>query len=469
MSLTDEFVRLPLGQIHVNRAARQRRQVDVEDLLPSIRTRGVLNPIIITRDFELKAGERRLEASRQLGLATIICRFIDTLDPIEAQIVELEENMRRSDLTWQDTIRAVGTIHQLYLRRDFEWTMAETAESIGLTQPTVSIYLMIFNELDDDRIAQSGTYREAYNIIQRRQSRRNDELFQQLIETGQQVEAGTGSALQMPTATGLAIDFWSKKPVLPEVQVAGPPSVDKIILHQSFLDWAPQYSGPKFNLLHCDFPYGIGLFSSNGLTSGAQRSQMGRDEGQDYDDSAEVYFELLTGLLANLDKLMSQSAHLVFWYSAKHYDRTMEMFRKMAPSLIFGQHPLVWFKSDNAGIAPDVKRGFRHVYETALFAHRGGRQIVRVVSDHYSAPTDKRLHVSTKPEPMLRHFFGALVDEHTTLLDPTCGSGSALRAAEEMGAARVVGMDSDQKTVELARVALGNARRQRNASKLIES
>ena len=57
-----------------------------------------------------------------------------------------------------------------------------------------------------------------------------------------------------------------------------------------------------------------------------------------------------------------------------------------------------------------------------------------------------------------------LVDEHTSLLDPTCGSASALRAAESLGAQTVLGMDSDEQTVGLARMALRQARTMRGLS-----
>ena len=29
------------------------------------------------------------------------------------------------------------------------------------------------------------------------------------------------------------------------------------IITGDFLEWAPAYTGPRFNFLHCDFPYGI--------------------------------------------------------------------------------------------------------------------------------------------------------------------------------------------------------------------
>jgi DNA modification methylase len=115
---------------------------------------------------------------------------------------------------------------------------------------------------------------------------------------------------------------------------------------------------------------------------------------------------------------------------------------------------LVWLKSDNAGVAASAMYGPRHVYETALMASRGKRPIVRVKADGYAAPRDPKLHQSTKPVPVLRHFFEMLVDEHSTVLDPTAGSGSALIAAESLGAPTVLGLEIDEVQCGLARLAL---------------
>jgi tRNA G10 N-methylase Trm11 len=46
-----------------------------------------------------------------------------------------------------------------------------------------------------------------------------------------------------------------------------------------------------------------------------------------------------------------------------------------------------------------------------------------------------------------------VVDENTRLLDPTCGSGSALRAADRMGAASVLGLEVNPEFASNARRA----------------
>jgi DNA modification methylase len=197
---------------------------------------------------------------------------------------------------------------------------------------------------------------------------------------------------------------------------------------------------------------------------------MGRDElSEGYEDDQETYRNLTEALCLNLDKIMSISGHLMFWFSPKWEIEkwTRECFARLAPSIGWTRYNLVWLKSDNAGIAASPQYEPRHIYETCLLGSRGKRPIVKIVADAYSCPTDKTLHVSCKPEPMLRHFMQMLVDENTSMLDPTAGSGSALRAAESLGAKRVFGLERDPKMVEMALRALKNERLKRSASRIV--
>jgi DNA modification methylase len=83
-------------------------------------------------------------------------------------------------------------------------------------------------------------------------------------------------------------------------------------------------------------------------------------------------------------------------------------------------------------------------------------------------PTDHKDHMSTKPEPMLRHFFRMFVDENTYMLDPTCGSGTALRAAEALDAAYVQGIEIDEEFAKRADLRLWEARRTRSEQSLLD-
>ena len=55
---------------------------------------------------------------------------------------------------------------------------------------------------------------------------------------------------------------------------------------------------------------------------------------------------------------------------------------------------------------------------------------------------------------MLEHFFSMLVSDTTRLLDPTCGSGSALRAAQSLGVKQMLGIEIDPEYAAQAQLSL---------------
>lgn len=241
---------------------------------------------------------------------------------------------------------------------------------------------------------------------------------------------GTSAASNDGTSANSAGNLAGTEQSQPTIPAAPP----EAILNAEFLDWVRTYSGPTFNFLHCDFPYGVNVF--NGKWGDARGDKH-------YEDTKDVYFALIEGLASNLDRVLSFSSHIMFWFSMTHYEATLREFRRLMPDVIWNEFPLIWHKTDNVGIMPDPKRGPRRIYETALIGTRGDRPIVKPVGNVYGCPTDKTYHPSTKPEPMLRHFFQMFVDNGSLVLDPTCGGGSALRAAEGMGAQRVLGLERD--------------------------
>jgi ParB/RepB/Spo0J family partition protein len=440
---TDHYARIALDQIIVP-PDRQRSQVNVDDLIPSIRDRGVVQPIIVTRELELVAGERRFRASQELGLPDIPVRFLDELPPVDRKIVELEENLKRRDLTWQDEARGILSIHKLYLEKNPGWTSAETAEILSIDRPRVTQACQVAAELEkgNPKVETASSIRSAYDVISRRMTRQLEDAL---------VDFATATTPAPPTKPGETVKV--PKPVGPRIIPA-----EESIFNVDFRVFAKIYEGPPFNLIHCDFPYGVGIDES---------AQAKTETRGSYSDSDDDYWELCQALAANASRLFATSAHLIFWTSADplRIADTLAFFEDELPSVSFWRAPLIWHKTDNRGIVADAQRGPRHVYETALFGQVGDRKIVKVVSDVYGAPSDKTFHHSTKPEPMLRHFFEMLVDDTTRMLDPTCGSGSAIRAAESLGAKSVLGLELNQEYCDGARQALRKFRTLRNYSK----
>ncbi|HSE46723.1 MAG TPA: ParB N-terminal domain-containing protein, partial [Gemmatimonadales bacterium] len=65
---------------------------DLESLADSINTYGMIDPIIVTADYELRHGGRRLEAAKMLRLREVPIRFYRA--DVDALIVERESQIR---------------------------------------------------------------------------------------------------------------------------------------------------------------------------------------------------------------------------------------------------------------------------------------------------------------------------------------------------------------------------------------
>lgn len=437
--LSDKYHRLPLADITILREKRQRRLIETKGLIDSIRERGVLNPIIITKDNVLVAGERRYAASLELGIPDIPVRYLEDSTPQELQVIELEENSKRTDLPWQDSCLAVSKLHGLFSTADVDWSQVKTAEALGMKESWLSSLLRLGREMENPHVHDAPTATGAYNYLVRQDERRAGDVLSDVLEAGRYMFHAPAPAPLAPT----------------EAPPAPLPPDDYSILEASFLTWAPLYEGRPFNLLHCDFPYGANLTGGKWGTRGKEGA---------YADQPDDYWALLGCLCTHLDRLMAHSGHLIFWFSMRFYTETLEFFHQHAPSLDVQPMPLMWHKSDNVGIVPDPRgRGPRQTYETAFLISREDRLLVRPVANSYSAPTDKAHHPSAKPEPVLRHFFQMVVDDNTRMLDPTAGGGSAIRAAESLGAEFVLGLEIDPLHVTNARSATRHFRALRRA------
>ncbi|MEJ2256605.1 MAG: ParB/RepB/Spo0J family partition protein [Woeseiaceae bacterium] len=148
------------------------RQDTLENLADSIRSQGVVQPIVVRpiggssgeRRFEIIAGERRWRAAQLAGLANIPAVVRDIAD--EAAIaMALIENIQREDLNPLEESRALDR-----LIREFDLTHAEAAEAVGRSRASVSNLLRLLDLSDkvkpllEDRQLEMGHARALLGI-----------------------------------------------------------------------------------------------------------------------------------------------------------------------------------------------------------------------------------------------------------------------------------------------------------------
>lgn len=475
---------IPTSSILVDRAGRQRSEVTVDSVLSlavSIGRSQWISPILLDEETNyLVAGERRLTAVKALAAAMngdyssftdpnaarealypVCTCLVDSWEqwtripaqlgshftPTDLAMYEFIENAQRQDLPWQDRAKAIYDIHTKGLSQDKDWTAVQTSSLIGVHRATVTENLRVWRIYADEEannelktiIQESPTLRSAAQTIERFTSRREPGLGVSLsggtvvpkprAETSVYKKPGPAPLTDVYKNKTYEAPDWSEDELEEELTLA-----DKLLINDDFTTWAPHYTGEPFNFIHCDFPYGIS-FNTGKFTSHVNSTILG-----DYDDSEDVYWKLLNTLRDNLH-LLAPQAHIMFWFSQNLRRETEDFFISIGG--VVQPFLMIWHCGD--GIVPDPQRYGRRTYETAMLVTFGDRKIVapRALSIDGSRESSTRIHRSQKPLHMLEHFFEMFIDSSSHVLDPTCGSGTSLLAANNLKARRVVGLEQD--------------------------
>ena len=94
---------------------RVRRDLgDLTKLKDSMHRYGLMNPITLNSNYELVAGERRLEAAKSLGWERINANILDSnVDNIRQLEMELEENNQRKEFTDEELMEGYKRLEKL--------------------------------------------------------------------------------------------------------------------------------------------------------------------------------------------------------------------------------------------------------------------------------------------------------------------------------------------------------------------
>lgn len=137
----------------------------VQELVVSIRAVGLLNPIIITPDFQLVAGRLRLEAYKTIGYETIPASIV-TLGEMQQRLATIDENLIRKVLTKLEEAEQLSERKKIYealypeTRRGVAGALAkhggatdkmsfaaDTASKTGQTERNVNRKIAIYERL----------------------------------------------------------------------------------------------------------------------------------------------------------------------------------------------------------------------------------------------------------------------------------------------------------------------------------
>src|SRR5579859_2156157 len=122
------------------------RAEDLQELVHSIRERGILQPIVVRKkgdQWEIIAGERRYRAAQKLGMLTVPAIEVSASD-VESLELALIENLQRADLS---PLEEAEGYHRL--QEAFNMTQEQIALKVGKDRATVANALRLLRLAPD--------------------------------------------------------------------------------------------------------------------------------------------------------------------------------------------------------------------------------------------------------------------------------------------------------------------------------
>lgn len=121
---------------------KQFNENDLEELAQSIKENGIIQPLIVTSEsankYSLIAGERRLRASKLIGLAQVPVVIMDVDNEDALLELALIENIQRTDLNPIEEAQAYKKLIE-----KFEYTQEQAAKRVGKQRSTITNLLRL--------------------------------------------------------------------------------------------------------------------------------------------------------------------------------------------------------------------------------------------------------------------------------------------------------------------------------------
>lgn len=428
---------------------------DIEDLAESIRNEGLIQPIVVTSDHKLVAGERRLRAHHKLGLTTIKAVYIDVLDEAHRTILEATENIARKDFDWKEQVLAIDKVHRLKTTtsalRSEAWNIRETGRLLKASKSNVgrAVFIAAFIRANDPDILKAESLKDAYEVLIKR---RENELAKQLVSSSAPTDnrATPVKGVSKPAKAVTDDDFFGEVrstgfipgiggPVdldeRPGTATTGTQSVvplSKMFFNEDSVEFCKRQDPEIFDAVITDWPYGIDMEM---LDQQNPHGGMKDIETVAAEHTVEGNEKLHADIVPLIYRLLKPNGWFITWTDIMQWQRNYDLC--IAAGFKVQRWPLTWHKTSTC-MNQTAQYNFTKNTEIAIVCRKGNATLLRSqASSVWSGATDaesKSLgHPFAKPSGLWEWIYNATALRGAAVLDPFVGSGSSTFPAIRMG------------------------------------
>lgn len=369
---------------------RQADEKTVAGIIESLDRFGQLQPIIVENDMSLVDGLHRLEAMKKSGRSTVAAVFRDEADELFIREMELEVNIRRKEMTWQERERAIVALHEMKMSLDHTWTAAQTAALAGTYGgETISRSIKLVKMMD---------------------------AFPEL-ETAKSVHQATSWGNAKAAAVLRVFEVKDNHIDYGDIE-------SKIVLGDS-VEVIKTIPNGSFRAIITDPPFGVNY--DNRVTD-----KIGTMS--DYEDSEDSYERLLS-MAPDLYRVLKDDGWLIWFFGISWYSKVKDVFRDAG--FIVDEIPVIWDRSDGRTYTTRPDRYFGRGYDVALHCVKGSPEMIqRSKSNVLRIPplmgSDKELLVE-RPVELYEELIRRLTVPGERVADFFVGSGSCPAACAKLG------------------------------------
>lgn len=406
------------------------RPVRADDVYPDDYAVADLRGKPVHHKWILMTGGRRTAAHALLERQEIEGVNYADLPKLEQQIIELEENLGREDLTWADELAAKAEIHSLRAQQakqngEKPQTLQATAEELGESTANLSRDLQLYNLMrTDPGLAKSSSKRAA------------------LRSASHKVEMATRV---MNISSNAVVDLGGK------------------LFTEDMRSYVRRLPDQSIALHFPDFPFGIdydkGRPDSDNMKGG-------------YRDDPENIRDLLADVVPHLVRSVSQKGWIAAMMGVTNYQYMAGLFRcacrthagyadggwnkdtgiyerngdycnaspiNMRSRCAFctvEELPWIWFRPNSRQPSKWPDRHANNVYENICIVNGGEARLVRPNVPNvlmFDAVYEGRIHEMQRPHAFCKEVISRLTVTGEKVVDCCFGSGAHLAAAADLG------------------------------------
>lgn len=422
MTIPDTDVKI--SDIYIEKRARV--VDDITELIASIKHVGLLTPITLRRQsvpnkqpYILVCGARRLAAFKTLNLTKIPAYVKDIKENVVAAVAELEENLQRSDFTWQEETQAKCLLYYTMKQQDPAMTQQAFSDIFHQSAGKTSMQLDLFDNISVHPKAwfEDGI-KKASEILRRLKI---DTLVAEKVQRLAGIQTTKVESDNTPSCFEETEQCELNKDIQPHISI-----------YPNAADLLSSLSDHSVDLICTDPPFGINILNA--------RKNHGSKDGvydEKYDDSEHAYSNLLTAVVPEFVRVLKPGSCIYMFFGISLYKLVTESLRSFKCTI--NPVPMIWHRTGSGSAACQPKYLPASSYQAIMMAYTpGNRKILQHqgksnVLTYPTVPHTDKTHPMEIPVDVYQDLMWRSVCTGDLIIDPFCGTGNSLVAAKKLG------------------------------------